>query len=183
MQSATSDLTVPVDPQRDRIRGAADAPVTIVEYADYECPYCAEAHAAVTRLLAACGDRVRFVFRVFPLAMHEHAHAAAEAAESAAAQGRFWEMHDLLFDHQDKLGSADLQRYAHAAGIDAARMANDLEAHTFDDTIDASMRSGEESGVEGTPTFYINGRLFDDEPTYEALRDAVDALATSGTVG
>src|SRR5437762_75696 len=110
-------LTVPVSEQRDHIQGPATAPVTLVEYGDFECPYCGEAHGILQQIMAEAGERVRLVFRNFPLQqVHPHAEHAAEAAEAAAAQGRFWEMHDMLYERQDRLEDDDLVSYAAELG-------------------------------------------------------------------
>jgi Na+/H+ antiporter NhaA len=152
------DLTAPIDPDRDHIRGPEDAPLTVVEYGDFECPYCGQAEPVVRELLADFGD-VRYVWRHLPLNdVHPYAQIAAEAAEAAAEQGAFWEMHDLLLDHQDTLRVRDLIRYAGELGLDTERFHNDLSAHTGAERIAKDIDSADLSGVSGTPTFFINGR-------------------------
>jgi Na+/H+ antiporter NhaA len=152
------DLAYPVDPERDHIRGPAEAPVTVLEYGDFECPYCGRAEPAVRDLLADFGD-VRYVWRHLPLTdVHPHASAAAEAAEAAGVQGQFWELHDLLLDHQDALLDSDLTGYAEALGLDVERFEDDLRGGAGAAHIAEDVDSADLSGVSGTPTFFINGR-------------------------
>ena len=153
-----TDLAVPVDPERDHIRGPDRAPVTMVEYGDFECPYCGRAEPAVRELLAGSGD-LRYVWRHLPLTdVHPHALLAAEAAEAAAAQDKFWQMHDYLLDHQDALTASDLIRYAGETGLDTGRFTADLRNHTGQAKIAADIDSADLSSVSGTPTFFINGK-------------------------
>jgi Na+/H+ antiporter NhaA len=152
------DLYIDVDPERDHIRGPLAAPVTLVEYGDFECPYCGQAEPVVRELLRDFGD-VRYVWRHLPLSdVHPHARLAAEAAEAAADQGAFWEMHDLLLDQQDLLGFADLVRYAEQLGLDVERFTNQLRDHAGAARVADDVDSADLSGVSGTPTFFINGR-------------------------
>ena len=152
------DLYVDVDPETDHIRGPIDAPVTVVEYGDFQCPYCGRAEPVVRELLQEFGD-VRYVWRHLPLNdVHPHAQLAAEAAEAAANQGAFWEMHDLLFEHQDALRPNDLIAYAGQLGLDLDRFASDLREHTSAWRVAEDVDSADLSGVSGTPTFFINGR-------------------------
>jgi protein-disulfide isomerase len=154
-------LSQPVD-QNDHIRGPANAPVTLVEYGDFECPYCGMAYPILKKLEQLAGDLVRVVFRYFPLTnLHPHAELASEAAESAGTQGKFWEMHDLIFEHQNRLQRADLEVYAGRAGLDLDRFRSDLDSHRWASKIRAQFRSGVISGVNGTPTFFVNGRRHD----------------------
>ena len=157
-------LTPPVGPD-DHARGPDDAAVTLVEYGDYECPHCGRAHAVLQRVLEELGDEVRFVFRNFPLAeAHPHAEPAAEAAESVAAHGgdaAFWAMHDTLYEHQDALGAEDLLEYAAEAGVAPNQVADDLASGAMQKRVRTDFRSGVRSGVNGTPTFFVNGRRFD----------------------
>jgi protein-disulfide isomerase len=144
--------------ERDHIRGPADAPITLVEYGDFECPFCGMAYPVVRELRRRLGDRLRVVFRYFPLRNeHPHAQHAAEAAEAAAAQGKFWEMHDLLFEHQQALDDADLIRYAAELGLDTDRFRRELTEHRYRDRVQEDLLSGLHSGVRGTPTFFVNG--------------------------
>jgi protein-disulfide isomerase len=146
----------------DHILGDVDAPVTLLEYGDYECPYCGRAHIVLQEVLRRVGRDVRFVFRHFPLAeVHSHAQKAAEAAEAAGAQGKFWPMHDMLFENQDALETEDLIGYAEALGLDDARFVEDLETHAHLEKVKSDFRSGVRSGVNGTPTFFIEGARFD----------------------
>jgi protein-disulfide isomerase len=156
-----SQLTPPVGAD-DHAVGPDDAPVTLVEYGDFECPYCGMAHPIVKRARKTLGSQLRFVFRHFPLAeIHPHARVAAQAAEAAGAQGKFWEMHDTLFEHQDALEVEDLLGYAESLGLDTVKFARDLEAGTFEKRVRDDFRSGVKSGVNGTPTFFINGARYD----------------------
>jgi protein-disulfide isomerase len=171
-------LTVPVSEDRDHIQGAPDAPVTLVEYGDYECPYCGAAEPIVKQVQARMGDRLRFVFRNFPLTTaHPHAEHAAEAAEAAAAQGRFWEMHDLLFANQRRLGDADLRAYAEELGLDLEAFDRDLAEHVHAARVQEDFMSGVRSGVNGTPTFFINGARHDDSYDVEVLLAALERAA------
>jgi protein-disulfide isomerase len=172
-----SALNPPVS-EHDHSDGPDDAPVTLVEYGDYECPYCGMAHPIVQSIQRKLGNQLRFVFRNFPLReAHPHAQHAAEAAESAGAQGKFWEMHDIIFEHQDALEDLDLIRYAGAIGIDPDRVAGDLANKTYVKRVREDFRSGVRSGVNGTPTFFINGERYNgpwaDEIRFaRALQDA-----------
>jgi Na+/H+ antiporter NhaA len=152
------DLAVPVDSEHDHVRGPEDAPVTIVEYGDFECPFCGQAEPVVRELLRNVGD-VRYVWRHLPLNdVHPHAELAAEASEAAAAQGAFWEMHDLLLTHQGALELNDLNGYAAELGLDVERFAEELEGHDGAARIAEDVDGADLSGVTGTPTFFINGR-------------------------
>jgi Na+/H+ antiporter NhaA/predicted DsbA family dithiol-disulfide isomerase len=156
--SVILDLAVPVDPDRDHIRGPRESPVTVVEYGDFECPYCGRAEPAVRELLADFGD-VRYVWRHLPLTdVHSHAQLAAEAAEAAGEQGAFWEMHDALLDHQDALRPTDLVRYAGEIGLDRERFAGDLRKRVGSARVAEDVDSADLSSVSGTPTFFINGQ-------------------------
>ncbi len=152
------DLAEPVDPERDRIRGPLDAPVTLVEYGDFECPYCGRAESVVRELLADFGD-LRYVWRHLPLTkVHPHAEYAAIAVEAAAEQSAFWEMHDLFFEHQSDLAIKDLVRYAGELQLDVERFRADLRARVGADRIERDIASADVSSVSGTPTFFINGQ-------------------------
>lgn len=151
------DLIPEVDEKQDHVRGPADASVTLVQYGDFQCPYCGKAEPAVRQLLGHAD--LRFVWRHLPLPdVHPQARLAAEAAEAAAAQGKFWQMHDLLLDHQDKLNITDLIRYAGDLGLDQERFHDDLTSHAHAGRIESDIDSADNSGVSGTPTFFINGR-------------------------
>ena len=149
-------LDPPVDPERDHIRGRVDAPLTLVEYGDFECPFCGRATGVLHELRERFGDEGRYVFRHLPLTdVHPHAQLAAEAAEAAAAQGRFWEMHDLLFEHQDELAPEDLMGYAGDLGLDVEQFVRDLGTARHAARVREDVVSGEASGARGTPTFFI----------------------------
>jgi protein-disulfide isomerase len=153
------DLSEDVDPERDHIRGSADAPVTLVEYGDYECPYCGRAESVIRELLDDFGDDLRYVWRHLPLNdVHPNAQNAAEAAEAAAAQGAFWEMHDLLIHNQDQLGAPDPERHADELGLDVERFRDEMQRRVHAPRIAEDVSSADESGVAGTPGFFINGR-------------------------
>jgi protein-disulfide isomerase len=155
--------------------GPDDAPVTLVEYGDFECPYCGQAYPIVQEVQKALGQRLRFVFRNFPLGeIHPHAVRAAEAAEAADAQGKFWEMHDQLFEHQRALGESHLLQYAKAVGLDVERVRRELEAGTHSDRVKSDFRSGVRSGVNGTPTFFVNGERLDGPWNFEGLMAAIE---------
>jgi protein-disulfide isomerase len=153
-----TDLYLDVDLERDHVRGPADAPVTVVEYGDFECPYCGQAEPVVRELLRDFTD-VRYVWRHLPLNdVHPRAQLAAEASEAAAEQDAFWEMHDLLLDHQDALRPSDLIGYAEQLGLDVERFTNDLRTHAGAARVADDVDSADLSGVSGTPTFFVNGR-------------------------
>jgi protein-disulfide isomerase len=158
-----SDLRPDVS-SADHTIGPANAPVTLVEFGDYECPHCGRAYPVVKRLQAAMGDSLRFVFRNFPLSeIHPHANAAAQAAEAVAESGpaAFWAMHDMLYEHQSRLDSASLARYATAAGADTTAVQHALGAGRYVERVKADFMSGVRSGVNGTPTFFINGARYE----------------------
>ena len=169
----TERLTVPVG-KRDHIQGRPNAPITLLEYGDYQCPYCGQAFPIVKEVQRRRGDRLCFVFRDFPLTnVHPHAEHAAEAAEAAAAQGKFWDMHDALFENQHALEDEDLYAYAEELGLDAERLIREVQAGKYAAKIREDFRSGVRSGVNGTPTFFINGERYDGawglEPLLQAL--------------
>lgn len=168
-------LTVPLRAD-DHAIGPADAPVSVVEYGDFECPNCKQAAPAVKLLLRHFSDRVRFVYRHFPLEeVHPHAVAAAEAAECASEQGKFWPMHDLLFDNQANLMLAQLQSYGARLSLDSARYATAMEEHRHLSRIRAQMQSGRDSGCRHTPTFFVDGKIQDVSFGLRALFVAVEA--------
>jgi len=161
---------------RDHMQGPIDAPMTLLEYGDYECPYCGDAHPVVKAVQKRLGNRLCFAFRNFPLVnSHPHAEHAAEAAEAAAAQGKFWEMHDLLFENQESLEDEELAQYAGTLGLDANRLMSEVVAGAHIERIRDDVQSGEECEVNGTPTFFVNGVLYEGEPEVEALIDALAA--------
>jgi protein-disulfide isomerase len=170
-----SELTLPVDLTRDHSQGHAGATVTLVEYGDYECPYCGRAHPIVQAVQTAMGERLRFVFRNFPLTtIHPHAQRAAESAEAAATQGKFWEMHHALFAHQKNLSDRHLRLIAEEIGIDPDWLIQELDNGTFAERVREDFRSGVRSGVNGTPTFFINGFRYDGEWDKETLLQALE---------
>ncbi len=171
-----TDLAVPVDPERDHVRGPAQALVTLLEYGDLECPYCGQAEPVVRELLAGYGD-LRYVWRHLPLTnVHPHAQLAAEAAEVAARQGKFWDMHDLLLQHQDALTATNLVRYATELGLDTERFTRDMREREGAPKVAADLDSADLSNVSGTPTFFINGQrhhgAYDIGTLTEAVRSA-----------
>lgn len=168
------DLTDSVDPEVDHIRGPVEAHLTLVEYGDYECPYCGRAEPVIRELVRTFGDELTFVFRHLPLVdVHEHAEMAAEAAEAAAAQGKFWEMHDVLFAHQEALDVIDLIGHAQDLGLDVDQFSDDLTSRRFSMRVARDMVSADESGVAGTPTFFINGRRHYGSYDVASLTDAL----------
>lgn len=168
-------LTVPVS-ERDHVLGPATAPVTLVEYGDYECPYCGQAEVVIRELLDDFGDELRYVWRHLPLNdVHTHAQLAAEAAEAAAAQGEFWGMHDRLLATQDELTGRDLKRYAEELGLDLDRFVDDIHRHEHAERIADDVASADASGVAGTPTFFINGRRHQGAYDIDTLTRAVRA--------
>jgi len=174
----TPRLTPPVT-ERDHAQGRAAAPVTLVEYGDFECPHCGRAYPMVKAVQRSMGDQLRFVFRNFPLTRsHEHAEHAAEMAEAAGDRGKFWEMHDLLFEHQDALEDEDLVAYAAALGIYPAWAAAALMQGLFAERVREDFASGVKSGVNGTPTFFINGVRYDGLLHPTALLEALVTAAT-----
>jgi Na+/H+ antiporter NhaA len=168
------DLSDDVDPSRDHVRGPDDALVTLVEYGDFECPYCGRAEDAIRELLSSFGDDVRYVWRHLPLNdVHPNAQIAAEASEAAAAQGHFWEMHDTLLGHQGELHSGHLAAYASELDLDAKRLMEGLRHHDYEPRVKEDVASADESGVSGTPTFFINGRRHYGAYDITTLTDAV----------
>ncbi len=179
------DLAEDVNPARDHIRGAPDAPVTLVEYGDFECPYCGQAEPAIRELLAEWGDDLRYVFRHLPLSdVHPWAQLAAEAAEAAGAQGAFWEMYDVLLAHQGELTPGHLRRYAQQLGLDGERFADELRRRVHAARVGEDVASADASGVSGTPSFFVNGRrhtgVYDVATLSAAVRTARSRLANAG---
>ena len=174
---SSARLTIPVSATRDHLKGPESAKVTLVEYGDYQCPFCGEAYPILERVLKKYGQRLRFVFRNFPLTeMHPRAEFGAEMAEAAGAQGKFWEMHDFLYENQGALGSEDFfLEFGGRLGLDLKRIRQELMAHVHLSRIHEDFMSGIRSGVNGTPTFYINERRHDGDYQFETLVDAIDA--------
>jgi Na+/H+ antiporter NhaA len=172
------DLADDIDPERDHVRGRVDAPVTLLEYGDYECPYCGHAAPTIGKLLDHLGDEVRYVFRHLPLNdVHPSAELASEAAEAAGAQGAFWEMHDRLLANQDALAPTDLYRHASELGLDMNRFSDDVRHRRHAQRIADDVQSADASGVSGTPTFFINGRRHQGVYDIDTLTRAVKAAA------
>ena len=166
-------LNLPVN-DRDHVQGPRTAPVNLVEYGDYECPYTGQAYPIVKEIQKRLGDKLLFVFRNFPLReIHPHAEHAAEAAEGAAAQGKFWDMHDYLFEHQLALDDNHLLKYAEMLSIDTDKFRSEMSGHIYRSMIDKSLGEGIASGVEGTPTFFINGVRHNDAWDLETLLAAI----------
>ena len=180
-RDAAAELTLPVG-KRDHIQGPVDAAVTLVEYGDYECPHCGRAYPIVKAIRQRMGPKLRFVYRNFPLReSHPHAQQAAEAAEAAGAQGKFWEMHARLFERQFALDGEYLIEYAGDLGLDVARFRKELSSGAYAARVREDFRSGVTSGVNGTPTFFINGVRHDGSWEFEALLAALEeaTVATS----
>ena len=170
-------LTVPVS-ERDHAQGSAMAPLTLVQYGDYECPYTRQSTWVVQAIQQHLGNRLRFIFRNFPLVeIHPHALHAALAAEAAAAQGKFWQMHDYLFHHQHTLEDADLTRFAEAVGLAMQQYARDMAEQRSLAQIEEDREGGARSGVQGTPTFFINGVLYPGSWEKDALLAALQAAS------
>jgi protein-disulfide isomerase len=169
-----ASLKVPVGPA-DHTLGDESALVTLVEYGDYQCPHCAHAHPIVSRLKKHFGKQLRFVFRNFPLTqVHEYAEVAAEAAEFAGAAGYFWEMHDGIFENQNRLGAHLLKELATKIGLSSEKLEAALESHEYLDRIKADFMGGVRSGVNGTPTFFINNKRYENAPEFDAMVEAIE---------
>ncbi len=173
------DLVDDVDPERDHIRGPDDAPVTLLEYGDFECPYCGQAEGVIRELLSSMGGDVRYVWRHLPLSdVHPDAQLAAEASEAAAAEGKFWDMYDVLLSHQGELSPRYLAGYAEELGLDVERFRDELRHRDYAPRIAEDVSSADESGVSGTPTFFINGRRHYGVYDIDTLTEAVKAAKT-----
>jgi protein-disulfide isomerase len=175
VSDSTPQLTVPVGPD-DHTSGPKNAPVTLVEYGDYQCPHCGRAYPVVKAVQKQLAKKLRFVFRNMPLnEVHPQAELAAESAEAAGAQGKFWEMHDALYENQDSLGPELVSALAERLGLDLKRFREDVEKRHFKERVRSDFMSGVRSGVAGTPTFFINGERFDGD--WSNPRALVDALS------
>jgi protein-disulfide isomerase len=171
----TATLSEPVT-SSDHSAGPENAPVTLVEYGDYECPNCGNAWPVIKELQERMGGRLRFVFRNFPqYTVHQHASVAAQAAEAAAAQGKFWEMHNLLYQNQQNLDAIDLNRYAIKLGLEIYRFNTDVSSERFERRVREDFEGGQRSGVKRTPTFFINGKQYTGERTLEAMLPALES--------
>jgi protein-disulfide isomerase len=177
LRRETKKLITPVNIGTDRIRGSINAPISIVEYGDYECPYTGMAYPIVKEIMKQFNTKVYFVFRNFPLVdIHPNAQHAAEAAEVAAAQDKFWQMHDYLFEHQKELDHSHLLQYAGKLGLDINKFNKELSGHTYSPLIEESLKTGIDSGVEGTPTFFVNGERYEDSWDLETFSNFLKAL-------
>lgn len=175
-------LTVPVS-DKDHFEGNVDAKVTMVEYGDFQCPDCGNAYPVIKELQKIEGDRLRFVYRNFPLSnIHEHAARAAYAAESAGKQGKFWGMHDLLFENQESLEDQDLITYANNLNLDIRQFEEDMASEEVMNKVKEDFMSGVKSGVNGTPTLFINGVRFDKSCEVEILKSAIDLAIKGGDI-
>jgi len=174
-----SKLSIAVS-TKDHIQGHTDASITLVEYGDYECPSCGQAYPIVKRVQKHFAKRLAFVFRNFPLSqMHPHAEAAAETAEFAASHNKFWEMHDLLYENQDRLDEEHLSALTEELGLDPAELQESLKSKAFQARVKADFSGGVRSGVNGTPTFFINGQRHDGSYDYDSLVDAIEQAYAS----
>jgi len=171
-------LKHPVGPE-DHVQGPPDAPVTLVEYGDYQCPYCGAAYPVLKRVQEALGDRLRFVFRNFPITqMHPEALRAASVAEFAGAHGRYWEVHDYLYEHQTRLGPTLYERAVTSQGLSAEALDAALRVGTFEERIRNDFNDGVRSGVNGTPSFFINGERYDGGADFEEMVEVLRRVAS-----
>jgi protein-disulfide isomerase len=155
-------------------RGPANAPIQIIEFSDFQCPFCYQAHPTVTKVLSTYGDKIRFVYRHFPLPNHPNARPAAEAAACAAEQDKFWPYHDRLFDNQSLLSAPDLKQHAAVLGLDAAKFGACVDSRKYKAAVDEDVQAGEAAGVSGTPAFFINGRVLGGAQPFEAFKRVID---------
>jgi protein-disulfide isomerase len=172
---------VTLDPPRLKVaaakgatKGQPNAPVEIIEFSDFQCPYCLRAHATVNQVLKTYGDRIRFVYRHYPVQGHPNAEPAAEASECAAEQGQFWPYHDRLFANVTRLGSADLKQHAAELGLDTAKFNACFDSHKYKEQVAADARDGDEAGVNGTPAFFINGRMVSGAQPFDVFKKVID---------
>jgi protein-disulfide isomerase len=178
--SSNETLALPVGKQ-DHIQGPSSAAVTLVEYGDYQCPFCGDVFPIIRKLQKQFGDQLRFVFRNFPQTrIHAYAQRAAEAAEAAGGQGKFWEMHDYLYEHQQTLDAENLMQAAVALGLDRVKFSRDVAEHVYVDRVQQDVQSGIDSGVGGTPTLFINGVRNDDEDDFETLKEKIEEAVLLG---
>jgi protein-disulfide isomerase len=181
MLKAKTSIRILLEPPRIMVaeagrpaRGPEGAPIEIIEFSDFQCPFCLRAYPTVKQVLSTYGDKVRIVYRNFPLANHPNARPAAEAAACATEQGKFWEYHDRLFENQSKLADADLKQHAAAIGLDTAKFNACFDAKKFAKDIDTDVAAGQEAGVSGTPAFFVNGRSVNGAQPFEAFRRVID---------
>lgn len=180
LRAKTSVRTM-LEPPRQQVatagrptRGPQNAPIEMIEFSDFQCPYCLRANPVVTKLLGAYGDKIRFTYRHFPLPTHPNARPAAEAAQCANEQGKFWPFHDRLFANPTQLGADDLKKHAAAVGLDPAAFNSCVDAHKYKADVDADIQAGTEVGVDGTPAFFIDGRMVSGAQPYEVFKRIVD---------
>jgi protein-disulfide isomerase len=174
-RTESTKLSLPVSESRDHIQGSVTAPVTLVEYGDYECPYCAQAYLITKEIQERLGDKLCLVFRNFPVTkIRPHAYETALAVEAAAAQGKFWEMYDYLFKHGQSVTDDSLRRSAANLGLNLTRFDREFHDRIYSNHIDEDIQSGNSSGVNGTPTFFINGELYDGAWDLDNLLGALD---------
>jgi protein-disulfide isomerase len=178
---AGTAVRISLEPPRQQIaatnspsKGSASAPVELIEFSDFQCPYCLRANPTVTQVLNTYGDRVHFVYRHYPLPGHPNARPAAEAATCAAEQGKFWQYHDRLFADPSKLSDADLKKSAADLGLDAAKFDACVDSHKFKATVDADIAAGQDAGVDGTPAFFINGRMLSGAQPFDQFKKLID---------
>jgi protein-disulfide isomerase len=155
-------------------KGPANAPIELIEFSDFQCPYCQRANPTVAQVLSTYGDRIRFVYRHFPLGNHPNAKPAAEASQCAAEQGKFWEYHDALFANPSKLADGDLKQRAAELALDTAKFNACVDTHKYKTQVEADMKAGEEAGVNGTPAFFINGRMISGAQPFDAFKRVID---------
>jgi protein-disulfide isomerase len=177
MSAESVNLSLPVSKSLDHVQGPDNAPVTLVEYGDYECSYCGQAYPIIKQVQDNLGVNLRFVFRNFPLTqVHPHAQKAAEAAEEAGAQNKFWDMHDYLYEHQQALGDKDLEKYAGIIGLNLDKFNDDIRNHIHAPRIREDFLSGIQSGVNGTPSFYINEIRYDGSWDLDSLMQILTSI-------
>ena len=173
---------IPEPSEGDHVRGSLSAPVVLTEYGDFECPYCGEAYRVFETIRAKYQERLALVFRHYPLTMHPHAEAAAEAAEEAGHAGKFWQMYDELYRHQNALADPDLAAYGEAIGVPGEKIISAVQHRSHQARIERDQRSGDQSGVEGTPALYLNGFAYDGNVSVEALEETIErALSAART--
>jgi protein-disulfide isomerase len=176
-----TQVRITLEPPRQKIatadspaQGSASAPIELVEFSDFQCPFCYRAHPTVKQVLSTYGSKIRFVYRNYPLPNHPNARPAAEAAQCANEQGQFWPYHDRLFADQSKLGNDDLKASAAALGMDAAKFNACFESHKYAPRVEADLQAGNEAGVNGTPAFFINGRLLSGAQPFDEFKKVID---------
>jgi protein-disulfide isomerase len=182
---AKTDVRVMLDPPRQKVasanspsKGPANAPIEMIEFSDFQCPFCLRANPTVQQVLQTYGDKIKFVYRHYPLPNHPSARPAAEAAACAAEQGKFWPYHDMLFASPGKLSDADLKQDAAALSLDTAQFNSCVDTHKLKAVVDADVKDGEEAGVNGTPAFFINGRMLSGAQPFEAFKRIIDEELT-----